>query len=164
MRTVGDLRNEAEVGYVRHNLRRVMDLLGGDEVLDEAPATELDVHDLLLRGLPSRALNSLLDRLIVLPRNKSLEQAVGISLRTYQRRSEQPDRPLSQEQSGRTWKFAEILALATDVFGSQEEAERWMERPAMALDQRRPIDLLATPAGVGLVETLLKRIDYGVYT
>jgi putative toxin-antitoxin system antitoxin component (TIGR02293 family) len=34
----------------------------------------------------------------------------------------------------------------------------------MALDQRRPIDLLATPAGVQLVEDLLGRIQYGVYT
>jgi putative toxin-antitoxin system antitoxin component (TIGR02293 family) len=164
METIGAPRSEAEASHAGHNFRRVTDLLGGVEVLDEAPSTELDVHDLLLRGLPSRALSSLLDSLIVLGKNQSLEQAVGISLRTYQRRSEQPDRPLSQEQSGRTWKFAEILALATNVFGSQEEAERWMERPAMALDQRRPIDLLATPAGIGLVETLLKRIDYGVYT
>jgi uncharacterized protein (DUF2384 family) len=28
----------------------------------------------------------------------------------------------------------------------------------------RPIDLLSTPAGVELVETLLERIEYGVYT
>ncbi|MBB4366824.1 putative toxin-antitoxin system antitoxin component (TIGR02293 family) [Bradyrhizobium sp. CIR18] len=53
----------------------------------------------------------------------SLEKAFGMSLRTFQRRKGAPDKPLSQEQSGRTWKFAEILAKATDVFGSQEEAE-----------------------------------------
>jgi putative toxin-antitoxin system antitoxin component (TIGR02293 family) len=75
-----------------------------------------------------------------------------------------PDKKLSPEQSGRAWKFAEILAKATAVLGSQEEAEDWLRRPAMALDQRRPIDLLATPAGVQLVEDLLGRIQYGVYT
>ena len=28
------------------------------------------------------------------------------------------------------WKFAEVLAKATEVFGSQTDAEQWMERPA----------------------------------
>ncbi|TIX82762.1 MAG: DUF2384 domain-containing protein, partial [Mesorhizobium sp.] len=60
-------------------------------------------------------------------------------------------------------KFAEILSKATDVFGSQAEAEQWLERPAIGLDQRRPIDLLATPAGVELVEDYLERLEYGVY-
>jgi putative toxin-antitoxin system antitoxin component (TIGR02293 family) len=87
-----------------------------------------------------------------------------MSLRTYQRRKDALAKPLSQEQSGRTWKFAEILSKATDVFGSQQEAEQWLERPAIGLDQRRPIDLLATPAGVELVEEYLERMVYGVYT
>lgn len=49
------------------------------------------------------------------------------------------------------------------MFGSQEEAEQWLERPAIGLDQRRPIDLLATPAGIELVEQYLTRLAYGVY-
>jgi hypothetical protein len=44
-------------------------------------------------------------------------------------------------------KFAEILAKATEVFGSQEEAEQWLQRPATGLDQRRPIDLLTNACG-----------------
>jgi uncharacterized protein (DUF2384 family) len=31
------------------------------------------------------------------------------------------------------------------------------------LNQRRPIDLLATTAGVELVEEFLERLEYGVY-
>ncbi|MGY3582846.1 putative toxin-antitoxin system antitoxin component (TIGR02293 family) [Bradyrhizobium sp. USDA 4341] len=49
------------------------------------------------------------------------------------------------------------------MFGSQEEAEQWLERPAIGLDQRRPIDLLATPVGIELVEQYLKRLAYGLY-
>jgi putative toxin-antitoxin system antitoxin component (TIGR02293 family) len=60
--------------------------------------------------------------------------------------------------------FAEILAKATAVFGSQAEAERWLERPAIGLEQRRLIDLLTTPAGVRIVEEFLGRLEYGVYT
>jgi putative toxin-antitoxin system antitoxin component (TIGR02293 family) len=93
-----------------------------------------------------------------------LEKAVGLSLRTYQRRRDALDKPLSLEQSARAWKFAEILGRATEIFGSQAEAEAWLERPAMALEQRKPIDLLSTPAGVETVEELLTRLEFGVYT
>ena len=70
---------------------------------------------------------------------------------------------LSQEQSMRTKKLAEILARATTVFGSQEDAEQWLERPAIGLDQQRPIDRLAKSAGTQIVEDFLQRIEYGVY-
>ena len=53
------------------------------------------------------------------------EKAVGMSLRTFQRRKETPDKPLSVEQSGRAWSFAELFAKATAVLGAREDAERW---------------------------------------
>jgi putative toxin-antitoxin system antitoxin component (TIGR02293 family) len=86
-----------------------------------------------------------------------------MSLRTYQRRRDMPSKPLSQEQSARIWKFAAVLVKATKVFGSREAAEQWLERPAIGLDHRRPIDLLTTPAGLALVEDHLTRLEYGVY-
>ena len=146
----------------RDDLRKVADLLGGPRILSRRITSTLDAHELLLDGLPGSALTHFVSHLLVI-QTDSLEKAFGMSLRTFQRRKDAPDKPLSQEQSGRTWKFAEILAKATDVFGSQEEAEQWLERPAIGLDQRRPIDLLATPAGIELVEQYLTRLAYGVY-
>ena len=140
-------------------LQKIAALLGVSRRL----AGPLDAHELLLHGLPASALNHLVGQLLFIGKTESLEKAVGMSLRTWQRRKDSPSKPLSQEQSGRTWKFAEILAKATDVFGSQAEAEQWLERPAIGLDQRRPIDLLGTPAGVELVEDHLERLEYGVY-
>jgi putative toxin-antitoxin system antitoxin component (TIGR02293 family) len=144
-------------------LRRVADLLGGSRVLRHKLRSPLDAHEMLLEGLPGNALRHLVGSLRVLGKSASLEKAVGMSLRTFQRRKEAPTKPLSQEQSGRTWKFAEILAKATEILGSQEAAERWLERPAIGLNRRAPIDLLATPAGVQLVEDYLERLAYGVY-
>ncbi|ESY73931.1 DUF2384 domain-containing protein [Mesorhizobium sp. M1050] len=144
-------------------LQRVEALLGGSLILSRRLTSALDAHDLLLLGLPGSALNHLVGQLVFINKKTSLEKAVGMSLRTWQRRKDAPSKPLSQEQSGRTWKFAEILAKATDVLGTQAEAEQWLERPAIGLDQRRPIDLLGTPAGVELVEDYLERLEYGVY-
>jgi putative toxin-antitoxin system antitoxin component (TIGR02293 family) len=142
---------------------RTAELLGGRHVLHRALRNRLDAHDLLADGLPARALDHLVHKVTILRLRGSLEKAVGISPRTYQRRKDDLDRVLSPEQSGRTWKFAELLARAITVFGTQEAAEAWFERPAVGLDQRRPIDLLSTPAGVETIEDHLMRLEYGVY-
>jgi len=143
-----------------------VELLGGRRTLHRRVRSRLEAHDLLREGLPGHALKYLVSNVAFLrvPHHGSLENAVGISLRTYQRRKDALDKRLSPEQSGRTWKFAEILGRAMALFGSQAEAEEWLERPAMALEQRKPIDLLSTPAGVEAVEDHLTRLEYGVYT
>lgn len=145
-------------------LKQVADLLGGSRVLRRRLATLFDAHEMLLHGIPGAAVVHLVEHLKSLPTSAAFERAVGMSLRTIQRRKETPSVLLNQEQSGRTWKFAEILAKAATVLGSQEEAEKWLQHPAMGLDQRRPIDLLATPAGVEIVQDFLGRLEYGVYT
>lgn len=160
---LAELREHGAAATEIEDLRRVTDLLGGKRILRRLPETPLEAHEMLLNGLPGQALTHLVDSFVFLQRTGSLEKAVGMSLRTFQRRKDAPAKPLSPEQSGRTWKFAEILAKATAVFGSQEEAEQWLERPAIGLDQRCPIDLLATPAGVEMVEDFLLRLEYGVY-
>lgn len=141
----------------------VVEILGGQKVLKRKLRTQLDAHELLLRGLPSAVLTHMVDNLVILHDPASLAKAVGVSLRTLQRRKASPSRLLNQEQSGRTWKFAEVVARATKLLGSRTEAEQWLDRPAIGLDQRRPIDLLSTPAGVEIVETYLDRLTYGVY-
>ena len=145
-------------------LRKVAALLGGTRVLKHEVSGQLDAHEMIVRGLPARALSHLIGELIVMEPTTSLENAIGISLRTFQRRRAMPSKPLSTEQSSRSWKFAEILSKATTIFGSQEEAEQWLERPAIGLNQRRPIDLLASSAGLELVEDHLGRLEYGVYS
>jgi len=139
-------------------------LLGVVRILRRSPKGPLAAHELIERGLPASAVISLLAKLQSMQRNPLLK-ALGMSERTVQRhKKEAPAKPLSPDQSGRTWKFAEILAKATEVFGSQERAEKWLEQPAIGLEQRRPIDLLTTPAGTEIVETFLGRLEHGVYT
>ncbi|MGD9863515.1 MAG: antitoxin Xre/MbcA/ParS toxin-binding domain-containing protein [Pseudodonghicola sp.] len=146
-------------------LARTVELLGGEKAFKAPVTSRLDAHDLLRHGLPVAALNRLLKQLPFLALSgDDLEHATGMSLRTYQRRREATAKPLNLEQSNRTWKFAEILARAIEIFGSQETAVDWMTRPAIGLDQRRPMDLIGTAAGVELVEDYLTRIDYGIYT
>jgi putative toxin-antitoxin system antitoxin component (TIGR02293 family) len=143
-------------------LRLIADLLGGPDVLGKYPTDPLAAHEMLQRGLPNVVINHLFESMTTLA-PALIEGALGMSLRTRQRREKHPMELLSQEQSGRTWKFTEILARTTPLFGSQAAAEQWLEQPAIGLDQRRPIDLMTTPAGLELVEDYLGRIEYGVY-
>jgi putative toxin-antitoxin system antitoxin component (TIGR02293 family) len=145
------------------DLQKISDLLGGSQILESVINTELDAHTLLRRGLRRAALNSFVDKLHFIRSNEASE-ALGMSLRTLQRLRSEPDGLLDMQQSGRAWKFAETLVRATDVLSSQDEAEQWLRRPAMGLDQKRPIDLIATPAGARLVEDYLGRLEYDVYT
>jgi len=143
---------------------RAAALLGGMEIFERRLTTVLDAHESILSGFPGKSLVRLAENVAIIRRPETFEKALGVSLRTFQRhKKDLSAKRLSQEQSGRAWKFAEILEKATEVFGSQAEAEQFLERPAIGLSQQRPIDLLATPAGVALVETYLDRLKYGVY-
>lgn len=145
-------------------VRRAVRLLGGSATFRDSPRTRLEAHRVILSGLPEKALVRLSENVAIIRKPEDFQKALGMSLRTFQRRKKEASAKLSQEQSGRAWKFAEILGTAAEIFGSQEEAERFLESPAIGLDQNRPIDLLATPAGVELVEAHLERIKYGVYS
>ena len=54
---------------------------------------------------------------------------------------------------------AEILAKASAILGSREDAEHWLESPAIGLNGQRPIDLLATRAGAEIVENFLGQLE-----
>ncbi|MBV9989770.1 MAG: DUF2384 domain-containing protein [Alphaproteobacteria bacterium] len=145
-------------------LERVQEIFGGRQALGQVLETGFDAHQMLDKGLKSKALVHLVQKQVKhIPRDAVLK-AIGMSERTYQRHKKTPNKPVSSDQSGRAWKFAEVLAEATRVMGGQDLAEEWLERPALALNRRRPIDLLSTPAGTEMVMNLLGRLKYGVYT
>jgi putative toxin-antitoxin system antitoxin component (TIGR02293 family) len=145
----------------------VRTMLGGHAVVPRAVDNDVEVHDLILKGLPIRAMLRLLEDLHVLETPVVLI-VLGISPRNFQRRKAAAQKnnraTLSAEEGSKLWKFAEILAQATRTLGSQEAAETWLNRSQMGLEWKRPVDLLATIQGAEVVETLLMRMEYGVYT
>ncbi len=139
-------------------------MFGGKRMLGRPPRTDMDAHDLIERGLPADALVHLVEEVALLRQPGRFEALTGISLRTYQRKRAESAGPLDPVTSGRVWKFAEVLARATTTLGSRAEAEAWLQRPALALQNRVPLDMLSTPKGTEMVEALLGRIEHGVYT
>jgi putative toxin-antitoxin system antitoxin component (TIGR02293 family) len=144
-------------------LSQVAERLGGSQVWKKTPASMLEVHEAIERGFPSKSVRIVISNTKGIS-SKKLLKVFHISQRTVQRYGAAPDKPLNKEQSGRLWKFAEILNKASAVLGSEEAAERWLSSPAVALEQRLPMDLLTTQAGAEIVEQLLGRLEHGVYT
>lgn len=139
-------------------------LLGGRKVLGRLPKSRLDVHEAIVAGaFPYAALlhlttcSSELTAAVVV-------STLGISSRTLSRQQETPKKPMPADLASRTWLFAETLAKATDLFGSQAKAEEWLGEAAVGLDGQRPIDLLQTVQGSELVGDFLTRLEYGVYS
>jgi len=153
-----------ETVQIESDVGRTVSLLGGTAVLRAEIRNAMDAHEVLLKGLPADALLHLVSAVTFLERDDALKTAVGLSLRTLQRHKagSAPQR-LSVEQGNRTWRFAEIFAHAVTVMGSDAAAEAWMNRPAIGLSNRRPVELLATSAGIEAVEEYLTRLEYGVH-
>lgn len=139
---------------------RVARILGVVKLFKGHVGSAVAVHEALHAGLPRRALFRAMPAGIPVPR---LLPVFGISVRTFMRLKSEPDKLLDAEQSGRVWRFAELFAKAEDVLGSHESAVDWMMAPAMALENRRPIDLLTTSVGAQLVDDVIERMRYGVY-
>ena len=146
----------------RSSVQIATELLGGRRVLHRQVTTEEDAHELVLRGIPAEAMAKLFAGVVSLSSHVLLT-AIGVSERSFARRKATPKTRLPVDESERLWRFAEVLAHATRVFGSQAEAEQWLDRPAIGLDHRKPIDLLRTHPGARLVSEYLTRIEHGVY-
>lgn len=145
------------------NSATVAALLGGPKILQCESLEMLDMHNAIMRGLPAATLVHLTKSLVHLG-VLDLGRALGVSERTIHRHVEQNSGRLGTALGSRVWRFAELLSHAMIVFGGQEKAERWLSSNVMGLDGMRPIDLLQTSVGAKLIDELLGRLEYGVYT
>lgn len=127
-----------------------------------AVAGGLPWHDAATQGMPVDEVHTLLRSLKQVPEDDTF-RVLGITRRTLQRRAAGASGRLDANSSDRALRLLAALAQATDVLGGADAAEHWLLAPALGLDGRRPIDLLPTSAGATLVNTLLTRMDHGVY-
>lgn len=133
----------------------ISQFLGVDEA--DSPAERISR---LRDGLPYQAIERLREAL-----NLSLDElagALGISTRTLNRRKEQD--ALRRDESDRVFRIARVFSHALSVFDSDEVAARWFKRPNPALDQMSPLEVFDTDLGAQLVDDLLTRVEYGVYS
>ena len=89
-----------------------------------------------------------------------LFEFVGLDRTTVARRVARDD-ALPQEASVKAMQFIDLIATATDVFGTVESASAWLTKPHPMLEDETPMQRARTPWGLQLVRTMLGALKYG---
>jgi putative toxin-antitoxin system antitoxin component (TIGR02293 family) len=130
--------------------------LGGREVLGEEVTSEADLARLVRRRIPLRALT-------FVKRGGFSDQEIGrfvIPARTQRHRDAQKQ-PLTVDESDRVVRLTRMQALAEDVFGDPEKANRWLRENLAILDGKSPLEVARTESGARVVDEILAKIDWG---
>jgi putative toxin-antitoxin system antitoxin component (TIGR02293 family) len=67
------------------------------------------------------------------------------------------------DQSANLIRTLDIRTLADRVFGDEEKAGSWLQRPNTSLAGQQPINLLKDELGAAVVRETLEQIDSGIF-
>jgi putative toxin-antitoxin system antitoxin component (TIGR02293 family) len=138
--------------------RRLSTLLGAakDEVRETGRW-----HDRILAGLDFGAVDNIKTHAALT--DAELARLLGMGEATL-RRARVARAKLDPATSDRLYRLSKVVAVAEEALEGAANAMQWLRRAQPALAGAVPLDLLVTQAGADEVETLLRRIDFGVYT
>jgi putative toxin-antitoxin system antitoxin component (TIGR02293 family) len=139
----------------------IAEVLGGRKVLKKVIKQPDDLARLVREGLPAGSVTALAHKLQI--GNSVLSRKLGIPQRTLTRRLSQQSL-LTSAESDRTVRMARVYANAVEMIGDEEKAIEWLRTPNRALGGEKPLDHLDTDVGAQMVEDILGRIAYGVYS
>ena len=111
-------------------------------------------------GLPVDAMDRLAEALNVSA--AVLRTHLRISDRTLSRR--RLAGRLSTEESERLLRYTNLYERAAAVLESHEAARRWLQSPRPALGGLTPLEFAQTEPGAREVESLLGRIEHGIFS
>jgi putative toxin-antitoxin system antitoxin component (TIGR02293 family) len=126
------------------SVTQVFEQLGGRKSTGAAVRSEGDMEELLRQGLPVSVLGNV----------RSIPKST--LMRMLERRKR-----MAHGDSDRVYRLASILALAEEVIGDREKAQRWLRQPNLVLGNQTPLHVLETEIGARRVEQVLGRIAYG---
>jgi putative toxin-antitoxin system antitoxin component (TIGR02293 family) len=121
-------------------------------------SVDMDLIHRIQKGFPTAVAESLLKHNTLTRK----ELYKFIPPRTWARRVK--EHRLSPEESDRLAVVERIVSFAEDVFGDKNKAHAWLRRPNRSLENQTPLDLLHSEIGTRLVETILGRIQHGIYS
>ena len=126
----------------------------------QQPANNLEWALALRAGLNYTTVTSLARHTGFAPQR--IFAAVNLSARTMERRKKH--KKLSADESQKIARFARVVALGDAVFEDPQVTSRWLERENSALGGLVPMELLDTEEGAREVESVLHRLEYGIYS
>jgi len=122
---------------------------------DAPPGAPPDIER-VRNGLGMDELDAVVDALDL--DQTALQDVLGISVRTLQRRRKQGD-PLTAAASDRLWRLLHIWRRSRTAFASDDAARTWLKTPHGLLGGETPLERLDTEPGLREVEDLLTTLD-----
>lgn len=126
---------------------------------DPALSTQMRVVEQVRQGVPWKDFVAAMDEL-------------GLTQKDAARLLHLPERTLARRRAGRLdpqegerfLRLIRLWGLAYTVLGATDKAWRWLRGPNRALGGVVPLSLLDTDIGTQVVEDVLGRIEYGVFS
>jgi len=137
-------------------VERVFRKLGGRSAVGANVSSEADLARLVDHGIRL----SVLGHVERAGFSKQEIERFIIPARTLRHRKSRRE-PLTLDESDRLVRLTRIQALAEDVFGNAEKANRWLRQNLGILDGKSPLDVARSEAGARVVEQILAKIDWG---
>ncbi len=94
--------------------------------------------------------------------DKDFAVIAGTSARTLSRLK--PKENIPPQAAEVTISLMRALSKATEIFGSEENAVKWLKTPNQVLDGMTPVQAMSSRFGAEEVMDILGRIEYGVYS
>ena len=139
----------------------LVNALGGKAIVASEPATTGEWVACIQEGLP--AASALAFKAALDLTNEELASVLGVSPRTVARLD--PAKSHLDPVSGdRLVRSARLYSIAAEVLEDVQAAARWLKSPQRALGGAIPLALAQTDVGSRAVESLLGRMEHGVYT
>jgi putative toxin-antitoxin system antitoxin component (TIGR02293 family) len=132
-------------------------------------ATPLDRIELVKSRLPASQAKTIMSDLDIAAGAAS--RALNVPVSTLNRKTKMGDR-LTQDESERVLGLARLIGQVQSMvdesgdpanFDARKWTARWLGEPLPALGGARPLDLMDTMEGQGLVSDTLARIQSGAY-
>ena len=133
-------------------------LLGGSAVVGRTIKNTMDMYEAAQSGLPKKALENLGKSLGFTA--KKMASVLQVTERTLQRKSTTDI--LDTHTSEKILQIADVYSKGCEIFGDPEPFSEWLQLENRALNNKQPIDLLASQYGARMVLDELGRIAYGI--
>jgi putative toxin-antitoxin system antitoxin component (TIGR02293 family) len=151
----------AEKNHIEPGLPPFLELLGGEALIDRPIHSEFDIIALSNEGITKQSLESLISYLGISKKAFS-ENILDTSVKTIERKKSTDK--LSRHISSVAIEIARVVEHALEVFEDEEKVRGWLNSPIRALNYQKPIDFFSSSTGLRLINDILGRIEYGIYS
>ncbi|RYE58085.1 MAG: DUF2384 domain-containing protein [Sphingobacteriales bacterium] len=152
-----------QLGKVRESMIKVTAVhwLGGEKTVKHKIESEMDYVLAGQSGLSRESIEELTN-VLGITRKKMAEDVLSLSVKTIERKSNKAK--FNSQTSSHAIEIAKLVQHTYEVFQDEEKVKIWLNTPNRALQDHAPVDLMKTMTGLRMIDTILVRIEEGIYS